>query len=227
MKILVVEDEPKVANFIKDGLQEHGYEVDVAFDGQMGEKLSLTRPYSLIILDIIIPVVNGLELCKRIRTSKPSIPILMLTALGTTEDKVSGLESGADDYLVKPFEFKELLARVRALIRRTEKEPVASRNTIGISNLVLDLNQKLAIRNGDKIPLTAKEFQLLEYFIRHQGRVVSKVELAEKIWDVTFDTGTNVVEVYINILRKKIDKKYEPKLLHTRIGLGYIMNTEP
>ncbi|MBK5278479.1 MAG: response regulator transcription factor [Bacteroidia bacterium] len=227
MKILVVEDEPKVANFIKSGLEENGYEVDLAFDGQLGEKLSLTRDYNLAILDIIIPVINGLELCKRIREVKPGLPILMLTALGTTEDKVMGLEAGADDYLLKPFDFQELLARVRALIRRSEKKGVDSTYVLKIANLQLDLEKKLAIRDGNRIALTAKEFLLLEYFIRNKGRVLSKPELAEKIWDVTFDTGTNVVEVYINILRKKIDKDFEPKLIHTRIGLGYMMSAEP
>ncbi|MBL7862214.1 MAG: response regulator transcription factor [Cyclobacteriaceae bacterium] len=226
MKILVVEDEPKVANFIKAGLEENGYEVDVAFDGQLGEKLSLSRNYGLVILDIIVPFVNGLELCKRIRKEKTSLPILMLTALGTTEDKVTGLEAGADDYLLKPFDFQELLARVRALIRRSEKKAVDSTTILKIANLELDLDKKLAIRDATKIALTAKEFLLLEYFMKNKGRVLSRSELAEKIWDVTFDTGTNVVEVYINILRKKIDKDFEPKLIHTRIGLGYIMSEE-
>jgi two-component system, OmpR family, copper resistance phosphate regulon response regulator CusR len=226
MKILVVEDEPKVANFIKAGLEENGYEVDVAFDGQLGEKLSLSRNYGLVILDIIVPFVNGLELCKRIRQEKTGLPILMLTALGTTEDKVTGLEAGADDYLLKPFDFQELLARVRALIRRSEKKAVDSTTILKIANLELDLDKKLAIRDATKIALTAKEFLLLEYFMKNKGRVLSRSELAEKIWDVTFDTGTNVVEVYINILRKKIDKDFEPKLIHTRIGLGYIMSEE-
>lgn len=227
MKILVVEDEPKVAHFIKSGLEEHGYAVEVAFDGGMGEKLSLSKNYDLIILDIVIPVLSGLELCKRIRQVKPGVPIIMLTALGTTEDKVTGFESGADDYLLKPFEFKELLVRVKALIRRSEKVAVEPSRILSIANLQLDMDKKLAIRDGRKIFLTAKEFLLLEYFIRNKGRVLSRVELAEKIWDVTFDTGTNVVEVYINILRKKIDKDFEPKLIHTRIGLGYVLNTEP
>lgn len=226
MKILVVEDELKVANFIKSGLEEHGHEVDVANDGDTGEKLGLTGTYDLMILDIIIPVINGLELCKRIRKEKANQPILMLTALGTTEDKVTGFDAGADDYLLKPFEFKELLARVKALTRRSEKLTDEPKNILTVANLQLDLDKKLAIRDGNKIPLTAKEFILLEYFIRNKGRVLSRVELAEKVWDITFDTGTNVVEVYINILRKKIDKDYVPKLIQTRIGLGYVLNTE-
>lgn len=226
MKILVVEDELKVANFIKSGLEEHGHEVDVANDGEKGEKLSLANTYDLIILDIIIPIISGLELCRRIRKEKANQPILMLTALGTTEDKVIGFDAGADDYLLKPFEFKELLARVKALIRRSEKLTDKPKNILTVANLQLDLDKKLAIRDGNKIPLTAKEFILLEYFIRNKGRVLSRVELAEKVWDITFDTGTNVVEVYINILRKKIDKDYEPKLIQTRIGLGYVLNAE-
>ena len=227
MNILVVEDEPKVANFIKNGLEEQGYDVDIAFDSSIGEKLALSRAYGLIILDIIIPDINGLELCRRILAAKPELPILMLTALGTTADKVAGFEAGADDYLLKPFEFQELLARVKALTRRGDRSPVTGQTSLlSIANLQLDLNKKLAIRDGKKIQLTAKEFLLLEYFMRNKGRVVSKLELAEKIWDVTFDRGTNVVEVYINILRKKIDKDFEPKLLHTRIGLGYIFNPE-
>ena len=226
-KILVVEDEPKVANFIKTGLEENGFEVEVAFDGKLAEHMFSTRLYSLAILDIIIPEVNGIELCKRIRAVNQKMPILMLTALGTTDDKVTGFNAGVDDYLVKPFEFQELLVRVKALMRRTDSaaDSEGSKKLV-VSNLQLDLDKKVAIRAGKSIPLTAREFLLLEYFMRNKGRVLSKAELAEKIWDVTFDTGTNVVEVYMNILRKKIDKDFQPKLLHTRIGLGYIMNSE-
>jgi DNA-binding response OmpR family regulator len=225
-KILVVEDEVKVASFIKTGLEENGYDVDVAYDGKLGEHFFTTRPYSMMIFDIIIPEINGIELCKRLRVLSPNIPVLMLTALGTTEDKVSGFEAGVDDYLVKPFEFQELLMRVKALLRRSESTPNTETKKLVIGNLQLDLDKKVAVRDGKSIPLTAREFLLLEYFMRNKGRVLSKVELAEKIWDVTFDTGTNVVEVYMNILRKKIDRDFEPKMLHTRIGLGYVLNPD-
>jgi two-component system copper resistance phosphate regulon response regulator CusR len=226
MKILVIEDEPKVASFIKRGLEELSFKVDVVYDGFLGEKLATTRDYDIILLDIIIPVKNGIDVCRQVKTVKPDVPVLMLTALGTTDDKVSGFEAGADDYLLKPFEFAELVARIRALTRRTKKGGLSSSNMLEFSDLKLDLDKKVAIRSGTVINLTAKEFLLLEYFIRNRERVISRPELAEKIWDVTFDTGTNVVEVYINILRKKIDRDFEPKLLHTRIGLGYILSEQ-
>lgn len=223
MKILVIEDEQKLAASVKKVLEEHGYTVDVAYDGHMGEKLALKPDLDLIILDIIIPGINGLELCRIIKDQKPNIPILMLTALGTTEDKVAGLECGADDYLLKPFEFAELIARIKALSRRAAMSGNTHGHIYEYEDLQLDTDKKVAIRSGKTISLTAKEFALLEYFIRNKGRVISRSELAEKIWDLKFDTGTNVVEVYINILRKKIDRDFDPKLLHTRIGLGYIL----
>ncbi len=225
MKILVVEDEPKVAAFIKQGLEEQGYEVDVVYDGQMGKKFAINKTYDIMLLDIIIPYINGIELCKQIKEEKSNMPILMLTALGTTEDKVSGFDSGADDYLVKPFEFKELLARIRALTKRSRGMNEVS-NKLKIADLELDLNRKEAKRGDQIIELTAKEFALLEYFMRNRGRVVSRVDIVEKVWDLSFDTGTNIVDVYVNILRKKIDKNFEHKLIHTRIGMGYIFNND-
>jgi len=228
LRILVIEDEQKVAAFIKSGLEQNGYEVDLAFDGFLGERLFLTREYHIILLDIVIPAINGIDLCKRIKTRKPDLPILMLTALGTTQDKVLGFDAGADDYLVKPFEFEELVARIRSLTKRMgQTAPVPIDHILQVADLKLDLDKKVAYRAGKTISLTAKEFDLLEYFMRNQGRVIAKSELAEKVWDITFDTGTNVVEVYINILRKKIDRDFTPRLLHTRIGLGYMLNTEP
>lgn len=227
MKLLVIEDEPKVAAFIKEGLEEHHYVVDLAYDGYTGEKLALNNNYNLIIMDIIIPVTNGVELCKRIKLVKPQTPILLLTALSTTDDKVSGFEAGADDYLVKPFEFKELLVRIKALVKRTLIGPVHTSEELAVADLTLDMNKMVAKRGSTIIPLTAKEFSLLEFFMRNRGRVLSKPEIAEKVWDVTFDTGTNVVEVYINILRKKIDRDFDKKLIHTRIGLGYIFTDMP
>ncbi len=227
MKVLVIEDEQKVAAFIKSGLEQHGFSVDLAYDGFIGKKFVDTRDYHIILLDIVVPVMNGIELCKHIKQQNPNLPILMLTALGTTADKVVGFEAGADDYLVKPFDFEELLVRIKALTKRMGQAPYQPNNTIlQVSDLKLDLDKKIAYRADKSISLTAKEFDLLEYFMRNEGRVISKPELAEKVWEITFDTGTNVVEVYINILRKKIDRDFTPKLLHTRIGLGYVLNRE-
>lgn len=225
MNILVVEDEQKVAAFIKNGLEEQGYAVDIAYDGYTGEKLALSRDYQLILLDVIIPVTNGVDLCKKIKDAKPEVPVMMLTALGTTDDKLSGFDSGADDYLVKPFEFKELVARIKALTKRshTGKTTSAVPNILTVGDLQLDTDRKVAIRGGKTIALTAKEFSLLEYLMKNKGRVVSRPDIAEHVWDVTFDTGTNVVEVYVNILRKKIDRDFPAKLIQTRIGLGYVI----
>ena len=223
MKILIIEDEPKVVEFLKKGLEELGYETDVAYDGQMGAKLALREDYDLILLDVIIPGINGIEVCKKIREKNEQVPILMLTALGTTEDKVDGFDAGADDYLVKPFEFKELIARIKALTKRASGV-VHSSNVIKSADLELDLNKKLAIRSGKIIELTAKEFALLEYFMRNKGKVVSRVDISEKVWDISFDTGTNIVDVYVNILRKKIDKDFDTKLIKTRVGMGYIFD---
>lgn len=226
MNILVIEDEQKVASFLKNGLEEKGYNIDVAYDGALGEKLATTKDYQLILMDVILPVINGIDLCKKIKLVKPDIPVLMLTALGTTDDKLAGFDSGADDYLVKPFEFKELVARIKALTKRAQPRQQEGNvpNVLRAGDLQLDLDKKVAIRSGKTISLTAKEFSLLEYLMRNKGRVLSKPEIAEHVWDVTFDTGTNVVEVYVNILRNKIDKGFEPKLIHTRIGLGYVIN---
>jgi two-component system, OmpR family, copper resistance phosphate regulon response regulator CusR len=225
MNILVVEDEQKVAAFIKNGLEEQGYSVDVAYDGYTGEKLAVSREYQIILLDVVIPVINGIDLCKKIKTTKPGIPVLMLTALGTTDDKVAGFDSGADDYLVKPFEFKELVARIKALTKRSHLRQHSTYvpNILTVGDLQLDLDRKVAIRGDRTISLTAKEFSLLEFLMRNKGRVISRPDIAEHVWDVTFDTGTNVVEVYVNILRKKIDKDFSKKLIQTRIGLGYVI----
>jgi len=221
MKILIIEDEPRVASFIKEGLEEKGYETEVAYDGLSGEKASMAPGIDLVILDLIIPGKSGIEVCKSIKSVNPDLPVLMLTALGTTADKVTGFDAGADDYLVKPFDFPELLARIKSLLKR--KTPSSQQpQSLKVADLELDLLRKVAIRGGRVIELTAKEFSLLEYFMRNKGRVLSRVDISEKVWEITYDTGTNVVEVYVNILRKKIDRDFEPKLIHTRIGLGYI-----
>ncbi len=225
LKILVVEDEPKVAAFIKQGLEEQGFNIDLVYDGEMGRKFAEKNNYDMVIMDVIIPHINGIELCKKIRAKNTVVPILMLTALGTTEDKLSGFDAGADDYLVKPFEFKELIARVKALTKRNSGA-VQSSHKLQVADLELDLDKKIAIREGRSIELTAKEFALLEFFMRNEARVVSRAEIAEKVWDITFDTGTNVVDVYVNILRKKIDKDFAGKLIHTRIGMGYIFTNK-
>lgn len=220
MKILVIEDEPKVAAFIQKGLNESGYETDVVYDGEMGKWQATKNDYDIILLDVIIPLINGRELCRQIRKVKPNLPVLMLTALGTTEDKIEGFDAGADDYLVKPFEFKELLARIKALTKRSSGQMEPS-DKIRVADLELDLNMKVAIRGGKTINLTAKEFALLEFFMRNRRRVLSRALITEKVWDIDFDTNTNVVDVYVNILRKKIDRDFEPKLIHTKIGMGY------
>ena len=222
IKILLVEDEKKIAAALKAGLEEHGFYVMLAYDGSMGEKLFNNYEFEIIILDINLPGINGYTLSKLIRQKNREIPILMLTALGTVDDKVTGFEAGADDYLVKPFAFKELLARIRSLLRRTiQGLPVG--NILQIADLEINLDSKEVLRSGNKISLTAKEFQLLEYLVRNKNKVVSRADIANKVWDIGFDTGTNVIDVYINFLRKKIDKDHPMKLIHTQVGMGYIM----
>jgi len=221
MKILIVEDEPKVASFIKKGLEESHYDADIAYDSVLAEKLARQYKYNLFILDIIIPGISGLELCKKFKMLYPNVPVMMLTALGTTDDKLEGFDAGANDYLVKPFEFRELLARVKVLVK-TADQALDTVNKLIIADLELDLDKKAARRGNSYIDLTAKEFSLLEYFMRNSGRVVSRNDIAEKVWDVSFDFSTNVVDVYVNFLRKKIDKGFEKKLIHTKVGFGYI-----
>jgi DNA-binding response OmpR family regulator len=221
MKILIVEDEPKVASFIKKGLEENNYEAEIAYDGLIAEKLVKSNRYDLFILDIIIPGINGLDLCRKLKEINSNIPVLMLTALGTTDDKITGFEAGASDYLVKPFEFRELLARVKVLLRKPEL-PQDKTRIIVVGDLELDLERKVVRRDNTYIDLTAKEFSLLEYFMRNHGRVLSRIDIAEKVWDIKFDFGTNVVDVYVNFLRKKIDKGYDKKMIHTRVGFGYV-----
>jgi len=221
MKILIVEDEPKVASFIKKGLEENYYDAEMAYDGLSAEKLAQLYKYDLFILDIIIPGISGLDLCKKLKKLNSNTPVLMLTALGTTDDKIIGFDAGADDYLVKPFEFRELLARVKVLLKKADQSH-ATVNRLIVGDLELDLDKKVARRGSSHIDLTAKEFSLLEYFMRNSGRVLSRNDIAEKVWDVSFDFGTNVVDVYVNFLRKKIDKGYDNKLIHTRVGFGYV-----
>ena len=225
IKILLVEDEKKIADSLKKGLEEQGFYVMVAYDGTMGEKFFTNYDFDLVILDINLPDVNGYTLSRIIRQKNKNIPILMLTALGTVEDKIEGFEAGADDYLVKPFAFKELLARIKSLLRRT-LTTLPTSHILHVSDLEINLDSKEVTRAGNRISLTAKEFQLLEYLVRNKNKVVSRADIAGKVWDIGFDTGTNVIDVYINFLRKKIDKDYPDKLIHTQIGMGYILKEE-
>ena len=221
-KILLVEDEVNIASFIERGLREFGHEVYVAYDGAAGWELTQKNDFQLLILDIIMPKMNGLQLCKQYRQRfGDHAPVIMLTALGTTEDIVSGLDAGADDYLVKPFSFQELEARIKALLRRSGNESVHMALRCG--DLVLDPPSHRAIRNGQVIDLTVKEYRLLEYFIQNQGTALSRMNLLKNVWDKDFDTNTNVVDVYVNYLRTKIDKDFEPKLIRTVVGVGYMM----
>lgn len=225
MKILLVEDEPNVASFIRRGLEEHHHTVEVAYDGQIGLKMAGQNAYDLIILDIILPFMNGLEICKKIRKiHSSSVPILMLTALSTKENIVEGLDAGADDYLTKPFDFKELLARVRALGRRMSENYRSE--ILQIADLTLDTATKTVTRNKIPIQLTSKEFMLLELMLRNKGRVLSRIDIMEEIWDTNQDFRSNVVDVFVNLLRNKVDKHYTPKLIHTVIGMGYVLKDE-
>ncbi len=225
MKILVVEDEPKVADFIKQGLEEQNFEVDVAFDGRTGQDKALRGKYDLIVLDVNLPYISGFEVCKNIREKEVKSAVIMLTALGTTDDKIMGFDSGVDDYLVKPFEFRELLARIKAISKRATAAE-SHVKTLEIADLVMNMEEKTVVRAGQKILLTAKEFGLLEYFIKNRGKVVSRMDIAADVWDIHFDTGTNVIDVYVNFLRKKVDKDFPKQLIHTKVGMGYIMKDE-
>jgi DNA-binding response OmpR family regulator len=221
MKILLVEDEPKVASFIKQGLEEQRNIVDLVTDGLLGQKKAIENNYDVIILDILLPKISGYDICKNIRAAGIETPVLMLSALGTTEDKLIGFDIGADDYLCKPFEFKELLARLRALTKRTVIDAKSSR--IAVADLVVDFDAKVVKRSGKLIDLTHKEFELLVFMVKNINKVVSRSDISENVWDIHFDTRTNVIDVYINFLRKKIDKDYSPKLIHTVVGMGYML----
>lgn len=224
MRILVVEDEKKVASFIKKGLEEENYAVDIAYDGEEGLVLADINEYDLILLDIMLPKLDGIEVLRRIRGNGSGVPILMLTAKDAVEDIVSGLDSGSDDYLTKPFSFAELLARVRALLRRKTKEKT---DLLTIDDLILSTSTHRVKRGGREIELTAKEYALLEYFMRNPNRILTRTLITEHVWDYHFDPSTNVVDVYVNYLRKKIDQGFEKKLIHTIRGSGYIIKDEP
>lgn len=223
MKILVVEDEKKVSSFIKRGLEEEKYEVDTAFDGEEGLKMALDRPYEIVVLDWMLPKMDGLSVLKELRAQKRSTPVLMLTAKDTVEDIVAGLDSGSDDYLTKPFAFAELLARVRALLRRSEMDRGAE---LRFADLRIDPVTHKVWRGDKEIDLTAKEYALLEYFMRNPNQVLTRTMIADHVWDYTFDSFTNIIDVYVNYLRKKIDRDADKKLIHTVRGVGYILKEE-
>lgn len=224
-KILIVEDEKKISAVIRKGLEEEKYSVDDAFDGEKGEQLALKNQYDLIILDIMLPKKDGIQILDAVRSSNNETPVLMLTAKGTVEDRVKGLDTGADDYLVKPFAITELLARVRSLLRR-KKGAERSATTLTIADLTLDLVARKVIRGGKIIDLTSKEFSLLEYFIRNKNKTLNRSTITEHIWNYNFDTGTNIIDVYINHLRTKIDGGFDVKLLHTIRGVGYVLKDQ-
>ncbi|CAB5106055.1 Two-component transcriptional response regulator, OmpR family [Olavius algarvensis associated proteobacterium Delta 3] len=223
MRLLVVEDEKKVASFIKKGLEEEGYAVDLASDGETGLSMALDRIHDLVILDLNLPKMDGLSILKQMRDQKTSTPVLLLTVRASIEDRVLGLDTGADDYLPKPFAFQELLARVRALLRR---QADAQPPYLQIADLRLDPAQRVVYRGEQKIDLTPKEFALLDYFMRNQDRVLTRTMITEHVWDYNFDTETNVIDVYVNYLRKKIDTDRDSKLIHTVRGVGYVMKVD-
>jgi two-component system copper resistance phosphate regulon response regulator CusR len=223
-RILIIEDDLRIAQNISKGLLEKGFETEVAYDGKIGLKLALSNTFDLILLDLNLPELNGYEVCSEVRKKKPTIPIIMLTALGETEDKIEGFERGADDYLVKPFDFRELLARINVFIKRNQTVSSSSENVLKIADLEMDLEAKTVMRGGQKIDLTPKEFALLEYLIKNKGKVVSKIDISSNLWD--HQQSLNAVEVYINFLRKKIDKDYTPRLIQTKTGMGYMLSDE-
>ena len=220
MRILIVEDQPKMASFIKKGLNAHGYLVDVAETGCGAESMVIANEYDLVVLDVNLPDQNGMDTARHLRRDGSKMPILMLTALSTTKDKIHGLDSGADDYLTKPFDFEELLARMRALLRRNNGNESSK---LRFGDIELDLVHRKVTRAQTEVNLTAKEFSLLEYFLRNPGRPITRIEISEHVWDVNFDTNTNIIDVYINMLRKKIDAPFDKKMIFTMVGFGYIL----
>jgi two-component system copper resistance phosphate regulon response regulator CusR len=225
MKILLIEDDIKIIQSLRKGLEENGYEVDIAYDGTIGKLLARRNDYFVIVSDIIVPGINGVQLCRELRSAGVRTPFIMLTALGALEEKLVGFDAGADDYLVKPFDFLELLARIKVVTKRIQSEPVTA-NVLRYADLEMNLSTREITRGSQRIDLTGKEYALLEFLLRNAERVLSKVDIAEKIWDIRFDTGTNIIEVYITLLRKKIDRDFPVKLIHTHYGVGYVLKQE-
>jgi DNA-binding response OmpR family regulator len=222
MKILLVEDEASLASFIQKGMAAEGYDPKVAYDGTMGQRLFDQQPFDVAVLDVNLPGMNGFELCRYIKQHSPRQAVLLLTALDGLQDKESGFGAGADDYLVKPFEFRELLLRIRALARRSSAY-AGQHALLRVADLEMDTDARLVQRAGQRIELTTREYALLEYLLVNKGRIVSRVDIAEKVWDLHFDTNTNIIDVYINYLRNKIDKKFDVRILHTIVGRGYML----
>ena len=220
--ILIVEDEQRLAGILKKQLVDSGFEVDTAFDGYTGKEMVGKKKYDLIILDINLPLINGYELCKEIRLTNENIPIIMLTAFSTPDNKLNGFETGADDYVTKPFDFRELLARINVFLRRTDKN--IEDKKLWIADLELNLENKTVSRSNKKIALTAKEFLLLETFLRNREKLLTREYIIEKVWGIDFDPATNIIDVYINYLRKKIDKDFPLKLIHTKFGFGFYIS---
>lgn len=218
-----MEDERKIADTLKRGLEEEGFRVEVAYDGTIGWRLYQQALFELVILDINLPGMNGYELCRNIRNRDAQVPIIMLTALSSLSDKLEGYDTGADDYLVKPFEFRELLMKIRVLLKRSQQLQVPTGSMLKAGDLEMNLDSKEVRRGNKDIQLTAKEFQLLEYLLRNKNRVVSRADLAINVWDIDFDTNTNVIDVYINYVRNKVDKPFDQKLIHTQVGMGYVL----
>lgn len=225
-KILLVEDDKRIAGLIHRVLQEHGFTVSTAYDGEMGKRLILGSEFDLVITDIILPGMSGLDFCQEVKAYRPQLPVIMLTALGRTDDKVEGFDAGADDYLVKPFDFRELIARIRVLLKRSAGTPRPPGLLLKYADLEINPVSRIVTRQGQEIQLTPKEFKLLEYMLEHAERVLPRTEIAEKVWETHFDTGTNFIDVYINYLRKKIDKPFQDKLIHTRPGMGFVLKKE-
>jgi two-component system, OmpR family, copper resistance phosphate regulon response regulator CusR len=219
IRILIVEDEQRLAEILKKQFEDSGFSIEIAYDGYIGKQLVEKNAYDLIILDINLPLINGYDLCMEIRKSNSRIPIIMLTALGTVDNKMKGFNLGADDYVIKPFDFRELLARVNVFMRRSDSTTLS--NKLRIANLELDLNTKTVTRSQKKIDLTAKECLLLETFLKNKERILTREFIIEQVWGLDFDPSTNIIDVYINYLRKKIDKDFEPKLIHTKFGFGF------
>ena len=222
--ILIIEDDERMAELIRRGLEESGYNVTLATDGGEGLSIALENHFDVVVTDILLPTKSGLEICKELKKANEKYSIIMLTALGTTDDKIDGFDAGADDYMVKPFEMRELTARINALIKRSRLEN--TEEIIRIADLELDQRTKTVKRGGKELNLTPKEFNLLAYMMINKGRVLSKSEIAEKVWDMSFDTGTNFIEVYISYLRRKVDKGYDKKLIHTKSGMGFILKED-
>ncbi|MBK7173844.1 MAG: response regulator transcription factor [Bacteroidales bacterium] len=219
IKLVLIEDEHRLADIIGKQLQENGYDVDIAYDGYSGKQLISQNSYNLVLLDINLPLINGYELCKEIRKANKNVPIIMITALGTSDHKMNGFDAGADDYIIKPIDFRELIARINVFLRRSEVKNDSDK--LKVADLEMDTNTKTVFRSGKRIELTAKESCLLETFMKNKGVLLTREYIIENVWGIDFDPGTNIIDVYVNYLRKKVDKGFDKKLIHTKFGFGF------